>query len=156
MNVTVVPISKFRCLCHRPRDRRRHNTAFGNYFNRHPYTNLVCIINSALSLRHWPHDDYVPKRKNLKRGTERYLGRAAVIPSRHSGTPHRSISPSHRWPSRCRNERKFAHPTERTRTPWRGYYQAVCAFSLLIFWPRLTEHRLSPEVEWPVSRGSSM
>jgi hypothetical protein len=24
----------------------------------------------------------------------------------------------------------------------------------LIFWPRLTEHRLSPEVEWPVGRES--
>jgi hypothetical protein len=29
-----------------------------------------------------------------------------------------------------------------------------CVHFLLISWPRLTEHRLSPEVEWPVGRGS--
>jgi hypothetical protein len=83
------------------------------------------------------HDDYVDKRKTLEQGEEGYLGRVAVAPSRHTGTSHRSLSPSHRWSPRYHSERKFACATDRTRAPRRSYYQAVCTFSFPFLWPRL-------------------
>ena len=96
---------------------------------------LVC----TLAASHWPHDDHIHKRTTLEQGEEGYLGRAAVAPSRHAGTPHRCISPSHCWPPRWDSERAFARATDRTRAPRRSYYQAVCPLFCHVPGPDLEE-----------------
>jgi len=90
-------------------------------------------------------DDFDAKRKyRRKKG---YLGRAGVVPSR------RTEAYRPRMAGRLDATANELLRTQKTKLERRGkaIFQALCAFSLLIFWPRarLKEHRLSPKIEWP-------